>query len=80
MNIMYPAVFHHENNAYWVEFPDLEGCQSSGDTLAEALDGAKEALSVYCAVLLESGRALPTASDMAAVPVPADACCCLVRV
>lgn len=47
INNSYPAVFHRENNSYWVEFPDLEGCFSSGKTIEEAYDNAKEALGLY---------------------------------
>ena len=42
--ISYPAVFHEDNNSYWVEFPDLEGCLTSGDTVELAFENAKEAL------------------------------------
>jgi len=45
--IYYPAVFHKENNSYWVEFPDLEGCFSSGETIEDALSNAKQALGFY---------------------------------
>ena len=30
MLFIYPAIFHKEDGEYWVEFPDLEGCQSYG--------------------------------------------------
>ena len=45
--ISYPAVFHEDDNNYYVEFPDLEGCLSSGDTIEEAFKNAKEALGIY---------------------------------
>lgn len=45
--ISYPAIFHKDNNAYWVEFPDLDGCLTSGDTLETAFKNAKEALNLY---------------------------------
>ena len=32
MLFVYPAIFHREDNAYWVEFPDLLGCQTYGAT------------------------------------------------
>ena len=41
MMFVYPAVFHQEDNAYWVEFPDLPGCQSFGDTLPETMAEAQ---------------------------------------
>ena len=64
MNLIYPAVFHKEDDAYWVEFPDLEGCQSFGDTLAETVMNAKEALEGYAITLLEQGKTLNTASNI----------------
>ncbi len=42
--IYYPAVFHKENKGYWVEFPDLEGCLTKGDTFNEALFMASDVL------------------------------------
>lgn len=45
--ISYPAIFHEEDNSYWVEFPDLEGCFSSGETIEEAFENAKEAVGLY---------------------------------
>lgn len=45
--LTYPAIFTFENNEYWVEFVDLEGCFSDGTTLAEAMENAKEAMGLY---------------------------------
>ena len=45
--ILYPAIFHEDDNSYFVEFPDLEGCLSSGDTIESAFENAKEALGLY---------------------------------
>ena len=45
--VSYPAVFHFENNSYWAEFPDLEGCLSYGDTIESAFNSSKEALGLY---------------------------------
>jgi antitoxin HicB len=41
----YPAIFHQDEKGYWVEFPDLPGCLTEGDTMEEAKEMAKEALS-----------------------------------
>lgn len=64
MKLIYPAVFHEDNDGIWVEFPDLEGCQSYGETIEEVLKGAKEALEGYCVTLLEEKHALPAPSDI----------------
>ena len=60
---VYPAVFYKEDS-YWVEFPDLMGCQSCGDTIEETMELASEALGLYLADLLESGKELPDASSI----------------
>ena len=47
--IYYPAVFHTDKKAggYWVEFPDLPGCVTEGDNDIEAMEMAKDALSLW---------------------------------
>ncbi|MCI8387499.1 MAG: HicB family protein [Clostridiales bacterium] len=67
MNISYPAVIHHEDNAYWIEFPDLEGCHTFADTLEDIFAEAKEALSAYCSVIVEDNKLLPQASDLSSI-------------
>lgn len=45
----YPAVFHvsEDVGGYWVEFPDLPGCFSEGDSIEQTLENSKEALGLY---------------------------------
>ena len=64
MTKVYPAIIHEENGSYWVEFPDLEGCSTYGETLEETLDLASEALGLYLVSLSEDGIPLPEASDL----------------
>lgn len=64
MVFMYPAVFHKENGSYWVEFPDLEGCQTYGENLTETMVFAQEALAAYVITLLEQGKKLNEPSDI----------------
>lgn len=45
--IFYPAIFHKDEDSYWVEFPDLEGCFTRGKDMEEAYNNAKEALGLY---------------------------------
>lgn len=67
MLFVYPAVFHKEDDAYWVEFPDLEGCQTYGGTLNETMAYAQEVLAGYLLTLLEENRELVPPSDMSAL-------------
>ena len=64
---VYPAIIHKEEDSYWVEFPDLAGCQTFGDNLADVMEAAQEALGLYLIALIEDGKDLPTASDIAAI-------------
>lgn len=68
MKLVYPAIFHNENGSYWVEFPDLEGCNTFGDTLDETLFNAKEALEVHAVTLLESGETLNKPCNISEIP------------
>ena len=45
--VSYPAIFHKENNSYWVGFPNLEGCFTCGDAMETAYTNAREALSLF---------------------------------
>jgi len=45
--IEYQAKLHKEGSGYWVEFPDLPDCFSQGDSRDEALENAREALSLW---------------------------------
>ncbi len=62
MNIIYPALIHEDGDAYWLEFPDIEGCHTYADTIDELLEFAKEALSAHCSSLLDNGEKLPAPS------------------
>ena len=64
---IYPAIIHNEEGSYWVEFPDLEGCNTMGDTLEETMANAQEALGLYLATLEETGQLLPHPSDIASI-------------
>lgn len=64
MLFVYPAIFHKEDDAYWVEFPDLEGCHTYGGSIPETMEAAQEALSAYLLTLLEQGRPLTAPSDV----------------
>jgi predicted RNase H-like HicB family nuclease len=46
-NYIFPAVFSVESDGVSVEFPDLPGCLTCGDTEEEALFMAKDALHLH---------------------------------
>lgn len=67
MLIMYPAIIHDDEDGYWIEFPDLPGCNSVGDTLAELMLNASEALGAYVAYLMDEGQSVPEASTLESI-------------
>ena len=54
----YPAVFHPEEQGYSVSVPDLDGCFSQGETVAEAVEMIEDAIGLY----LDGEKAVPAAS------------------
>lgn len=44
---VFPAIFTYEDDGISIEFPDLPGCFSCGDTTEEAVGMAKEALGLH---------------------------------
>lgn len=61
---VYPAVFTPEDNGgYSVLFPDLEGCYTCGDSLADSLEMAQDALALVLYGYEKDGRAIPEPSE-----------------
>ncbi len=67
MLFVYPAIFHKEEDAYWVEFPDLEGCHTYGNSINETMEAAQEALAAYILALLEQKKAIASPSDISVI-------------
>ncbi len=67
MLFVYPAIFHKEEDTYWVEFPDLEGCQTYGTTLNETIEYAQEALMGYLLTLLETNQPIAQPSELSSI-------------
>ncbi len=58
--VRYPIVIHKdEDSKFGVTVPDLPGCFSSGDTMDEAFDMAREAIVGHIETLLLDGQAVP---------------------
>lgn len=68
--LFYPAVFHpEEDGGFSVDFPDLLGCVTEGDTLAEAIEMAEDALGIYMYTLKEDKEKAPDPSSPADIKV-----------
>ena len=62
-NYVFPIIMEKCNNNYSVYFPDLPGCVTSGDTVAQAIEMAKEALQFHLWGMEEDGEEIPAASE-----------------
>lgn len=63
---VYPAIIH-DDGGFWVEFPDLPGCNTEGETLEDALANASEALGLYLVALDEDGAPFPVPSNLSEI-------------
>ena len=52
----YPVVVHKSEYGYDAHCPLLAGCHSQGDTLEEALENIKDAISTYLSMISEEEK------------------------
>ena len=62
MKYVYPALFTPLEDGYDVHVPDLPGCRTCGDTLAEAIEMAEDAVSTWLWDAENDKDAIPPAS------------------
>ena len=63
MRIEYPARLEQEDDGgFIIEFPDLEGCFTSGDDREDALAMGREALTGWLGVAMDHGLDIPDPS------------------
>lgn len=53
MNYKFSIVLEKDEHGYYAYSPELEGCQSQGDSLEEVMANIKEAIELYCETLPE---------------------------
>ena len=57
--VFYLAVFHEEDNRYWISFPDFPECFSQGATIEESFLHAQEALEMCIEEKISNNEKLP---------------------
>ncbi|MCD7916871.1 MAG: type II toxin-antitoxin system HicB family antitoxin [Clostridiales bacterium] len=74
MKLTYPAIFEPlgDRPGYVVAVPDLPGCVTEGDSLADAILMAQDAASGWVLDELEDGNPAPRASDLSALHTEGD--------
>ena len=61
---VYPAIFYYADDVISVEFPDLPGCLTYGDTEEEALLMAREVLGLWMESVERDNEDVPKASSL----------------
>ena len=74
MKLTYPAYFYKDDatGGYAVVVPDLPGCVSGGETLADAIIMATDAASGWVLDELEDGKPIPPAVAISELPSDPD--------
>ncbi len=72
MNFIYPCIVHKEDDGYWSEFPDINGCFSDGDTISEIIEHSKEALQGVLLAYIDLHKELPEPSEITEITVSND--------
>lgn len=57
-------IIEKDNNGYYAYCPDLEGCQTQGDTLDEVTENIKEAIELYLETLSDKDKINLTAREI----------------
>ena len=63
MKYVYPAIFTEENGSYNVSVPDLPGCFTFGNTLIDAIEMARDAISMWLCDAEDKKETIPSASN-----------------
>lgn len=65
--LFYPAIFHKEDDGFWVSFPDFPECLTEGDDMDHAYEMAFEALGLAITSRKEEGECIPTPSPIESI-------------
>ena len=64
----YPFTIRHltskEGGGYLIEYPDLPGCMSDGETIEEAINNGRDAIICWLAAAKEAGHNIPKPGDL----------------
>ena len=72
MKYVYPAVFAKEEIGYSINFPDLEGCFTCGDTLEDGIMMAEDVLAFTLYAYERDSKEIPVASNHTQLEIQAN--------
>lgn len=62
---VYPAIFTPEQNGLFsVDFPDISGCYTSGESLIDAMEMAEDVLAMMLCFMEQKGEFIPSATPI----------------
>lgn len=65
--LKYPFTIRHltpeEGGGYFIEFPDLPGCMSDGETIEETIKNGEDAVKCWIEAAKEIGRKIPNPGE-----------------
>lgn len=64
MKYVYPAIFENDDGKIGVSVPDIPGCFTFGDDMAEALLMAEDAIAMMLVQYENEGQSVPVASSI----------------
>lgn len=67
MKYVYPAIFSKTDGIYNVAVPDLVGCFTCGDTLLDAIEMARDAISMWLCDAEDKTEVIPGPSDQRSI-------------
>ena len=60
MSLKYPFILEQdENGSHFIEYPDLPGCMTWGDTIEEAIEMGEDAKKCWIRSMLKNGAFIP---------------------
>lgn len=62
--LFYPALFHKEEDGFWVSFPDFPECFTEGDDMQQAYEMAVDALGLAITSRQKEKEEIPAPSDI----------------
>ena len=69
----YPAIFEKENEGgYSIYFPDVDGCYTQSEDIAEGLENASDALCLMLYELEKQGKPIPTPTNISNIAIDGD--------
>jgi predicted RNase H-like HicB family nuclease len=61
------AVIGHDEDGYWGECPELQGCYTQGDMFEETVENLREAITLHVEERLECGEEIPRSDSLSLV-------------